>query len=107
MLVILASKRVVVFSITPSSTSGVTYQVQFIPKRPSLPILELQLPYAGPTSYSGLTPGTNYTLSVVAVLGDKTSSAVSKEFVTRGAGMQSSSVILVLIMIMSSLVQSS
>ena len=91
-----------VFSITPSPTPGVTYEVQFIPKNPSLPTLELQLQNAGPTTYSGLIPGTNYTLSVVAVLGNKTSSAVSEEFVTRGEGAQSSSVILVLIMIMSS-----
>ena len=90
------------FSITPSPTPGVTYEVQFIPESPSLPTLELQLRNAGPTRYVGLIPGTSYTLSVVAVVGNNTSSAVSKEFVTRGEGMQSSSVILVLIMIMSS-----
>ena len=91
-----------VFSITPSSTPGVTYEVQFIPESPSLPTLEQQRRYAGPASYSGLIPGTSYTLSVAAVLGNNTSSAVSKEFLTRGEGMQSSSVILILIMIMSS-----
>ena len=75
-----------VFSITPSPTPGVTYEVQFIPESLSLPTLELQLRNAGPTTYSGLIPGTSYTLSVFAVLGNNTSSAVSKEFLTRGEG---------------------